>query len=397
MKKNLFILAAAAIAFTACSSDETIAVNEGLADANTISFRALNDGMTRSGNEKLSFANNDEISVRAKFGSTNYFAAIFKYASSTFSPSTTTDHYYWPAGIADEDGKRMVFYATYPAATASQTGDGQFSLTDFAGTTDILYAQTAPITEKPSDGAQTLNFRHALSEIDVKVKNSNTGLQFSITGVKVGYVAKSGSFSCNAATTTNIASATGTSIPNLEKTVWTRIVPTNPYEFEYVQESLTATEVAYNDATAKAITGLTPWMLIPQNLSTGQSAPDPVYATTYIDNSTSVTNVNLKCAYIALKMAIKNHDTNNTVIVAEQWCYWPITTDWEPGKKYTYIIDAAGGGYQPKNQGPDSTTDLDPVLAGLEITFNPANIDVWVTDINENGNNDDDIYVGMLH
>lgn len=216
----------------------------------------------------------------------------------------------------------MVFYATYPAATAAQTGDGAFSLTNFAGTTDILYAQTAPITAKPTGGAQALNFRHALSEIDVKVKNTNTGLEFSITGVKVGYVAKSGSFSCDEATTTNIDNAIGTSKPNLAQTVWTRTSPTNPYDFEYVQESLTETSVAYNDATPKAITGLTPWMLIPQDLSIGQSSPAPEYALTYIDNSTSVSNANLKCAYIALKMSIKNHDASGTVIVSEQWCYW---------------------------------------------------------------------------
>lgn len=394
-KNNLLILAVAALGFAACTNDETTAVNEKLAESNAISFRALNNGMMRSVNEKLAFEDDDEISVRAKFGSTAYFAANFKYSSSTFSPSTATDHYYWPASIADEDGKRMVFYATYPATTAAQTGDGAFSLTNFDGATDILYAQTAPITAKPTDGAQALNFRHALSEIDVKVKNTNTGLKFSITGVKVGYVAKSGSFICDEATTTNIDNAIGTSKPNLAQTVWTRTSPTNPYDFEYVQESLTETSVAYNDATPKAITGLTPWMLIPQDLSIGQSSPAPEYALTYIDNSTSVSNVNLKCAYIALKMSIKNHDASGTVIVSEQWCYWPIKTSWEPGKKYTYIVDVAGGGYQPKNQGPDTTTDLDPVLAGLEITFKPATIDVWVTDIDEDGSDDDDILVPM--
>lgn len=43
----------------------------------------------------------------------------------------------------------------------------------------------------------------------------------------------------------------------------------------------------------------------------------------------------------------------------------------------------------------DTTTDLDPVLAGLEITFKPATIDVWVTDIDEDGSDDDDILVPM--
>ncbi|MBQ8115045.1 MAG: hypothetical protein IJ145_02835 [Prevotella sp.] len=41
MKKNYWILAAAAVALAACSNDDTIAVNQGIEEANTINFSNL--------------------------------------------------------------------------------------------------------------------------------------------------------------------------------------------------------------------------------------------------------------------------------------------------------------------------------------------------------------------
>lgn len=390
MKKELLILAVAGLALASCSNDEVVK-DVYTSEANTISFRPLNNGMTRAA-EKTAFATNDVINVRANKGTADYFNDEFTFNGTTFSPSTTSHHYYWPSDIADADGKRVSFYATYGV---TQSDDGEFSLTNYNGETDILFSK-AVYTAKPSGGTATMNFRHTLSEIDVQAKNTNSGLQVVITGVKVGYVAKSASFSCDALTTPRITSATGTSIPNLDQSVWTRTNPvrTDEDRFEYEKSSLSATTLT-GETVAQAITGLTPWMLIPQNLATGQGGGNPTYTKAYSDNSTTVTYPNLNCAYIALKMAINNNDASYSSVVAEQWCYWPIFESWEPGKKYTYIIDVAGGGYQPRNQGDDTTTNLDPVLSGSEITFNACTIDVWVTDLDEDETADDDIEVAM--
>jgi hypothetical protein len=75
-------------------------------------------------------------------------------------------------------------------------------------------------------------------------------------------------------------------------------------------------------------------------------------------------------------MTIKSADDAAT-IVPEQWCYWPINTEWLPGYKYTYTINAGSGGYQPTDQ--DNTAGLDPVLTGTFIWFTPScTIDTWV-------------------
>ena len=82
-------------------------------------------------------------------------------------------------------------------------------------------------------------------------------------------------------------------------------------------------------------------------------------------------------------MVIKNNTTaGETVADAtanDKWAMWPIGGyNWEPGKKYTYTIDLAGGGYFETNQ--DTDADLDPILEGAEIKFATVTVDGW-TDV----------------
>jgi hypothetical protein len=106
-------------------------------------------------------------------------------------------------------------------------------------------------------------------------------------------------------------------------------------------------------------------------------------------------NPRLACAYVALKLAFSNNAGNFAPIVAQQWCYWPISINLEAGKKYTFVIDAATGGYQPGNVDAAASTDLDRVLAGLAIEFGSPTVETWVTDLNSDTENNDDIPVIM--
>jgi hypothetical protein len=112
-------------------------------------------------------------------------------------------------------------------------------------------------------------------------------------------------------------------------------------------------------------------ILIPQNLTA---------ATAY---ASAATDAKPNGSYIALKMVIKNNTTaGETVADAtanDKWAMWPIGGyNWEPGKKYTYTIDLAGGGYYETNQ--DTDADLDPILEGAEIKFATVTVDGW-TDV----------------
>ena len=66
MKKNLFILAVAGLALASCSSDETVA-SQATSQANEISFRAFNNGMTRAAEAHFNVAN-DQFKVTVTGG-----------------------------------------------------------------------------------------------------------------------------------------------------------------------------------------------------------------------------------------------------------------------------------------------------------------------------------------
>ena len=49
-----------------------------------------------------------------------------------------------------------------------------------------------------------------------------------------------------------------------------------------------------------------------------------------------------------------------------------------PGKKYTYTIDLAGGGYYETNQSETTVDeDLDPILGDAVIKFVTVTVDDW--------------------
>jgi len=367
MKKNLFILAAAALCFAACSSDETIAVNEGLADANTISFRPLNDGVTRATEKTSPFSANDVIKVWATKGASPYFDnATFTYAAEGYAGFSSNPPYYWPSTIDASDNK-MTFYATYAGNQTTAGNISPFSPDNNAANQVDLLCAKLECTAKPSTGEATLAFKHALSEVIVTVKNSNANLKITVSGVKVGYVAKTGA----------LAFTTGSP-------VWTNTNPTNTATDVYSQ---TLTSDLVLTSSAQTLTGTEPWMILPQNLALSQTAPAMVYTKAYKTSTqgTAASDANLNCAYIALELVFQDA-TTNAEVVAKQWCYWPIQDNWQAGKKYTYIIDASQGGYQPTNV--DEDEDLDKVLEGLEIRFNTStSIEAWVVE--------DDIAVAM--
>lgn len=111
---------------------------------------------------------------------------------------------------------------------------------------------------------------------------------------------------------------------------------------------------------------------MPQQLSAATG-----YSTSESNGPVDDSRKTLNGAYIALKMAIADATNPSVSIVADQWCYWPIGTEWKPGYKYTYTINAGSGGYEPTDQ--DGDGGLDPVLDGRVIWFLPTcTIDAWV-------------------
>lgn len=384
MKKNLFLFAAAAVALglASCSSDETIE-NAALSESNAISFRPLMEGVTRTANAagvKSAFESGDAISVYAEYNSSKYFQDNFTSDGSTFS---STNKYYWPSDVATNNVTFTAIWGsslTTPALTIGSTAGNFTEYTPDAAAAnqeDILIAKHVSSTK---ESPVVMNFRHALSQIVVNAKNTNPNLKVTITGVRIGYIkTASSSFTYTGGVTDTKDAA------NVAQSDWTLVdfagTPTtttaNDYKYDQTVSSLAL--VGNTSDTGHELTGTTSWILLPQNMTNADTDTDgtPNYATTKTGTK-GTANPDFAGAYLALKMTIENYNGASATgtIVAEQWCYWPITQAWNPGYKYTYTINVAGGGYEPEDT--DNDGEGDPVLDGAVIVFSPScTIDAW--------------------
>lgn len=410
--KKLFFFAIAALGLAACSNDEvveTIATSE----ANEIGFRPLVSGVTRV-DAKSAFANNDVIDVWAVYNNTKFFQDDYTYNTST--GFTSSVKHYWPSNIgstyanyteyntangttlteeaynnlsADEKKWFANFFVVYGATTNNGAANKQSAAgtvahaphTAAASQTDMLFAKHKSIAK---EAPVVLNFRHALSQIVVQAKNTNPNLKVSITGVRIGYVAQSGTLTYTGGVTDTKQALTNGSVTDgvtlISQSNWGNTAPTNANTNKYDQTGLTATELVGNASdTGHGITGFSNWMLLPQNMISHSVVSDQYQYASAAQAGSATGDPDLSGSYIALYMKIENYVNSavNGELVAYQWCYWPITTNWNPGNKYTYVVDTAQGGYQPQDL--DSDKNYDPVLEGSEIKFSVAcTIDEWV-------------------
>ena len=367
MKKRLFFLPMVAIMMAACSSNETIEVNENKGDL--ISFRPIVKGVTRAADADLS-SDATSFNVEAfNTGTTSspYFSNVtYTNSGGTFTSATK---YYWPTNNLD-------FYAYSPISS------GQFVKTDFRTFTitpsatvseqvDFIYANTNNKGKGSTGEVTTLNFRHAGAKIAVKVKNSAPNLKFEISGWKLGYLDNTATFTYGDA---NTDTQDGAQLAFSDWSENSTQSADNTYSTTFTANAIAASQpTAYflgntgtpsTSATDESLN----MILIPQTLTA---------ATAY---ASTTAGAKPNGSYIALKMVIKNNtDAGETVADATadgKWAIWPIGGyNWEPGKKYTYTIDLAGGGYYETNQ--DTDADLDPILEGAEIKFATVTVDGW--------------------
>ena len=376
MKKILLMMAVAALVLASCSSDETVAVNQG----DAISFRPLVNGVTRTANGagvKSAWETGDILYVTAQRGTAKFFQNQFILDATGFNSS---NKYYWPSDITTTP---ITFAAFWGAAykTWAANGDGlklasAYTVPDaVASQKDLLFALKT-VNAKPSDGGVTLNFRHMLSQIVVKVANDQANMKVTVSGVRIGFLNKTGTFAYN---TTNSGSETENNVANntnsgsetlIARTDWTKTDDASKNASYLFEQTVSATLTGTTAATA--LTDFSSWIMLPQELTLATG-----YTTAHTNGPIGDTDYELNGAYIALKIAIEDKDSS-TPILAEQWCYWPIGTTWNPGYRYTYTVNAGSGGYQPTDQNGDKT-NLDPVTDNNVIWFQPTcTIDTWV-------------------
>ena len=269
--------------------------------------------------------------------------------------NSSTPHY-WPASTA------LDFYA-YSAGTA----EGQLVKTDYrtftvkpaalpAAQMDFVYACSKGQTKAGSSGGATpLNFRHAMSKVSVKVKNTNPDLKFQVTGWRVGYLDERAVFTHNATSTAG-SGALAASCWSENASPASSITYTSDF-------TASAVNVAAGASTPVALSG--DMVLIPQTTAA---------LSRYASASSGAAAVG---SYVAVEIKVMANDAGSTVIADKTWAAWPVAVSWAPGMQYTYTVDLSGGGYYTTNH--DSDIDLDAILEGARIAFVDIAVTAWGT------------------
>lgn len=371
MKKNYWILAAAAVALAACSNDDTIAVNQGIEEANTINFSTIVEGQTRAAG--IETANLTSFFVTANRGNEIYFGGaapveFIKDGSTTSYRSATK--YYWPS-----EGKLDFFAFAAATGTTVTRGDSTtFSVTPAAAPADqedFVYGVVRQQDKTSGGNGVALNFRHAMSDVIIQLKNSSADKSVTVADVAIGYILPTGAFHpiFKTAEGNQIGFCTdGTNISNVTSDNGYYIVPgawaADGTRRSYTQTA-TTTAYAANTTTATALPA--DMILVPQTL---------VYPGAYSE-ATAGSGYNGACITVQLKIQdAQGHYLAGTAD-APVTAMWPLAaTQWLPGHKYTYTLDLAGGGYYTTNQ--DNDVDLDPILENAEIFFLSPTVDEWI-------------------
>lgn len=363
MKKTIFLAIVAVAAMASCTNSEIIeTINEG----NAIKFEAFLHKATRA--TETTIANLGQFTVTAKQASADA-DYITKQTVSVSTTGVCSDYgtYYWPT-----DGSTLDFFAWGPSTNTQIVADASnywntFTVTPsttVASQVDFVFARTQGNKADNATAGVAFNFRHAQSQIMVKVKNTNANLKFAVTNWKVVNVASSGTYT-NAAASTNGSG-------KLAASAWS---DNDDYTASYTDAGLASgsAKIVSGVASADAVTGFNSMILIPQTVTASADAYETASADAALNGS-----------YIALKMTIMNKE-NDAVIAAEQWCCWPVKFSWAPGYKYTYVIDLAQGGYNETNNN-DGDADLDPVLENSKIIFATVTVDSWTDETEKNVN-----------
>ena len=357
MKSKLLVAALSAVALTACNNDEVMEVNQGRG----ISFQVATETSTRA--QATTTSTIDEFMV---WGFTQEEPAKTLMEELSVSKSGSEWTYdgtiFWPAAPVD-------FYSISPEPVSDKVSEGTVSIsnseqkitgftvnTDQSKQVDLLYAVNKG--EKKADheaSAVSINFRHALSQIVFKAKNTNKNLKVIIKGVKIGNIKKAGDFTYpNAATTAHNNSTTGSIVATTQGT-WSNVSTLEDFSAGMDAAGVTLDGVV---STAKDLSNATGALfMIPQAL------------TPWIPTSTGALSQTNTGVYFLLNCQILS-GTNKNIQV------WPSDADetfaeiavpaetltWEQGKKYVYtFIFGEGAGYEPgENPNPD------PTLVGID-------------------------------
>lgn len=381
--------ALAVLSLAACTKSEVVELNKG----NEISLTAVTGkNLTKAAD---GYCNNKLPGDFKVWASTTTGKKVyFKDETYTLSSGNTYKSaiaHYWPEEHLD-------FFAAKNhngTVTFDPSAAVPFKFTDYtvnstvSAQTDFIYAVNKD--QVKASGA-TLNFRHALSQIEFKAKNSNSSIRVFINGIKVANVKSKGNFEVTGDTDVNFKDSDPAHVDTDNRSAESRgkwTYPTTPVTDSY-SVSFTEKEVAASGSTvdltysSSGEYNTNSMYLLPQPLDVwtgegGVAAADPGQNKAYFVVNALIYNV--ADPSVAFDKA-KNVVLWGTNDGSGNWSTKPIAVKiptgqtWEDGKRYVYTFNFSEYG----TGGTDPGTG-DPVLT-------PITLSVTVDDFVDAGNTD---------
>ena len=331
MKKAFYMMAAAAIALSSCSSEETTDV----AKSASITFRT-SVGLNSRGAE-MTTDDLNEMWVTGFYQKADevYFSDL----KFTKEKGSTTNTFIPSAPVFWQEGRTYKFVAISPAKSEWPAGltitRDAVTCENFEPKTDILAQKDMIIKAVEANNEQwgkdlELNFKHILSQIQIKVKNGNENLVYNIKAVRIKSVV--GKKKLTYATTTN--TSTWEDIAGVNSDAQYTLTFNNAYKLD--GKNTTNLTLTSADATVENGGGA---MLIPQNVTAWDGAK--------VDDNAAYNGGTYISIYLNVKMASGNKFMYPAGAQGEQtygWVAIPVPAiNWEEGNKYIYTLDMSTG------------------------------------------------------
>ena len=331
MKKAFYMMAAAAIALSSCSSEETTDV----AKSSAITFRPT-VGLNSRGVE-MTTNDLNEMWVTGFYQKADevYFSDL----KFTKEKGSTTNTFIPSAPVFWQEGRTYKFVAISPAKSEWPAGltitRDAVTCENFEPKTDILAQKDMIIKAVEANNEQwgkdlELNFKHILSQIQIKVKNGNENLVYNIKAVRIKSVV--GKKKLTYATTTN--TSTWEDIAGVNSDAQYTLTFNNAYKLD--GKNTTNLTLTSADATVENGGGA---MLIPQNVTAWDGAK--------VDDNAAYNGGTYISIYLNVKMASGNKFMYPAGAQGEQtygWVAIPVPAiNWEEGNKYIYTLDMSTG------------------------------------------------------
>ena len=360
--KRIIFGAMAATALLSCSKEQVLETNQ---NGNEISFSIETDNQTKA-YEVYSQSNlMNEFTVRATYnnGTINkwyYTDVVTRNGSSWIGKDT----HYW-----SYDGTHDFYACVNGAMTVGDTPEPP-QIVDFSPSTDVseqvdlLYAVTGNMTRE--DETVPLKFRHALSQIEFRAKNTNEKLHVIIKGVTVGNTITMATFTFPSAEDVYgcVADTPGTWSYGIPYSIGSYSVTVNGEEGINIPNTPVDLTISSNNYFAKSML-LIPAATLDEDIvgpywDVESFGTPPLSPGQPLDDCCSYLAVN--CEIYNIEGTTFNPDTDVKLYSGDAIISARFT--WEQGKKYIYTFVFGDGSC---GQTPDGDPVLVPVRYQIEV------------------------------